>query len=245
MHENPRSSIPLLPGVRRRPGVRDAHRRRFVRRRSSPGVVAAVAFFAVGVFACDPANGQAGTTEIELKPTAARGQAVFAGGCFWCMEPPFEKLAGVTAVYSGYTGGPETGPAYKAVAAGKTKHAEAVLVEYDPKKITYEKLLYTYWRSINPTQINGQFFDVGPQYRTAIFYLNDEQKALAEKSKRELAASGKFKEPIAVQIVPPTRFWKAEEYHQDYYKKNPAHYERYAKGSGRKGYLKRTWSVDS
>lgn len=194
--------------------------------------------------ACGPANGQkasGGTEEIVLKPTATQGQAVFAGGCFWCMEPPFEKLTGVTAVYSGYTGGPEVSPGYKAVASGQTKHAESVLVEYDPAKITYEKLLYTYWRSVNPTQINGQFYDVGSQYRPAIFYLNAEQKTLAEKSKQELAASGKFKQPIAVQITKPTRFWKAEEYHQDYYKKNPAHYERYATGSGRKGYLARTW----
>ena len=179
--------------------------------------------------------------EIPLAPTAEIGQAVFAGGCFWCMEGPFEKLEGVYDVYSGYTGGKEPKPLYKNVAAGLTGHAESVLVEYNPVVISYKELLHAYWRSINPTQENGQFYDVGPQYRTAIFYLNEEQRKLAEASKKELEASGKFKDTIAVQIVPPTRFWKAEEYHQDYYLKNPAHYERYRVGSGRAGYLEKVW----
>ena len=210
------------------------------------------AVLALAFVACGEANGQkssgqtaGGTEEIVLKSTATEGMAVFAGGCFWCMEPPFEKLTGVSAVYSGYTGGPEVAPAYKSVAAGLTGHAEVVLVQYDPRKISYEKLLYTYWRSINPTQVGGQFYDRGQQYRTAIFYLNDEQRKLAEASKKELADSGKFDEPIAVQIVPPTRFWKAEEYHQDYYLKNPRHYKQYAVGSGRVGYLKRTWGGEA
>lgn len=214
------------------------------------------ALLALALVACGEANGQksagqsaggpaSGTEEVVLKTTATEGMAIFAGGCFWCMEPPFEKLDGVSAVYSGYTGGPEVAPAYKAVAAGLTGHAEAVLVRYNPRKISYDRLLDTYWRSINPTQVGGQFYDRGQQYRTAIFYLNEEQRRLAEASKQELADSGKFNEPIAVQIVPPTRFWKAEEYHQDYYLKNPRHYKQYAVGSGRVGYLKRTWGGEA
>ena len=233
----------------------DSYAPRIQRARTAPfaralTLLTSVALLSATALACDDANGQknsseseraGGTEEIVLAPTATRGQAVFAGGCFWCMEPPFEKLDGVKAVYSGYTGGTEIAPTYRAVYSGQTGHAEAVLVEYDPAKITYEKLLFTYWRSINPTQVNGQFYDVGPQYRTAIFYLNAGQKKLAEVSKQELADSGKFKAKIAVQIVPATRFWKAEEYHQDYYKQNPAHYKQYATGSGRTGYLEQLW----
>lgn len=197
--------------------------------------------------ACGPAGSAPQTFEkterIPLLKEAQNGEAhaIFAGGCFWCMEPPFDKLDGVKATYSGYCGGEKDHPAYDEVAAGRTKYAESVLVVYDPAKVSYEQLLHAFWRSINPVQKNGQFYDVGPQYRTAVFYLNETQQKLAKASKAELAASGKFKEPIAVEISPATDFWKAEEYHQDFYKKNPAHYNRYRTGSGRDSYLERVW----
>lgn len=180
--------------------------------------------------------------EVELNQTENEHIAIFAGGCFWCMEPPFEKLDGVKAVLSGYTGGSEKNPTYEQVSSGATGHTEAVLVKFDPEKVTYEQLVETFWRNINPTQRNGQFYDRGPQYRTGIFYLNDYQKKIAVDSKNELATSGKFDKPIATEITPAESFWRAEEYHQDYYRKNPEHYKRYKKGSGREDYIKETWS---
>jgi methionine-S-sulfoxide reductase len=202
--------------------------------------------------ACGEATGQSeppldrpsgGSPEIPLAVSDTRALAIFAGGCFWCMEPPFEKLDGVYDAVSGYTGGRESHPTYEMVSSGQTGHTEAVLVTYDPAKISYAKLLETFWRSINPTQRNGQFADIGTQYRTGIFYLNAEQQKLAEASKRELAASGKFQQPIATEIVAASPFYKAEDYHQDYYKKNPEHYNRYREGSGRAAYLRETWGA--
>ncbi len=181
-----------------------------------------------------------GTKSIPLNK-GKWAQAIFAGGCFWCIEPPFDKLDGVKATISGYIGGKEKGPSYKQVAYGLTGHTEAVMVLYDPKKVSYEKLLNVFWRQINPTQVNGQFVDRGTQYRTGIFYLNKKQKALAEKSKAALAESGKFKNPIVTEITKATAFWRAEEYHQDFYKKDPNHYYRYRRGSGRDQYLKSVW----
>ena len=171
--------------------------------------------------------------------------AILAGGCFWCMEGPFEKLEGVKSVTSGYTGGKKSNPTYKEVAAGLTEHAEAVEILYDPDGVSYAKLLEVFWRNINPTQVNGQFADKGRQYRTAIFYHNEEERKLAEKSKKELENSKKFDKPIATEIVPASKFYPAEEYHQDYYKKNPFHYQSYRRGSGREAYLKRTWGSES
>ncbi|MFO1481682.1 MAG: peptide-methionine (S)-S-oxide reductase MsrA [Turneriella sp.] len=167
--------------------------------------------------------------------------AVFAGGCFWCMEPPFEKLAGVKAVISGYAGGTEKNPTYDEVSYGRSSHIESVLVLYDPKQVTYEKLLGVFWRNINPEQEDGQFYDVGSQYKTYVFYGNAAERLAAEKSKAELLRSGKFRR-IATQLRPATEFWPAEDYHQDYYKKNPAHYQRYRVGSGRDAYLKVKWN---
>lgn len=167
--------------------------------------------------------------------------AVFAGGCFWCMEPPFDKIEGVVSTTVGYTGGKEEHPSYEAVASGRTGHAESILIKYDPSKVTYEKLLDVFWHNIRPTQKEGQFYDLGPQYRTVIFYLNESQKKKALESKKKLEESGKFQEPIATTIEPATRFWRAEEYHQDYYKKSPEHYKRYHRGSGREDYKKRVW----
>ena len=171
--------------------------------------------------------------------------AIFAGGCFWCMEGPFEKLDGVKSVISGYTGGQKTNPTYREVSAGLTEHTEAVEVKYDPKKVSYEKLLYVFWRSINPTQANGQFADRGKQYRTGIFYKDKEQKQLAVASKKELEESKKFSKPIVTEITAASDFYPAEEYHQDYYKKNPGHYKAYRKGSGREGFLKKTWGDEA
>ena len=171
--------------------------------------------------------------------------ATFAGGCFWCMEPPFEKLEGVVSVASGYSGGPEINPTYEQVASGRTGHAEAVEILYDPEKIRYEKLLEVFWMNIDPTQENGQFADRGRQYRTVIFYHDDEQKMKAEESKKSLGDSGKFSSPIVTDIEPFTSFYRAEDYHQDYYKKNPTHYKMYKKGSGREGFIERTWGSSS
>jgi methionine-S-sulfoxide reductase len=167
--------------------------------------------------------------------------ATFAGGCFWCMEPPFEQLEGVLSVTSGYTGGQKEHPTYEEVCAGTTGHAEAVQVVYDPSKITYEQLLDVFWRNVDPTTPNRQFTDKGPQYRTAIFYHTDEQKRLVEASKAKLATSGTFDQPIVTEIVPASTFYPAEAYHQDYYKKNPLRYKLYRVGSGRAGYLKKVW----
>jgi peptide-methionine (S)-S-oxide reductase len=179
--------------------------------------------------------------------TASRAQeqgleiATFAGGCFWCMEPPYDKLEGVHKTIVGYTGGTKKNPTYQEVSNGTTGHAEAVEVHYDPKVISYEKLVDTFWRNINPITIDKQFADEGSQYRTAIFYHNEEQKRIAEASKKEIEDSGKYKEPIVTQIVPASVFYPAEEYHQDYYIKNGVHYQMYRIGSGREGYLKKMW----
>jgi len=167
--------------------------------------------------------------------------AIFAGGCFWCMEPPFEKLDGVSAVVSGYSGGPEKNPTYQQVSAGATGHLEVVQVTYDPAEISYAELLEVFWRQIDPTDAGGQFADRGSQYKTAIFYGNEEEKRLAKASRDNLAASGKFDEPIATKILPAGPFYPAEDYHQDFYKKNPEHYNRYRVGSGRASYLEMTW----
>ena len=167
-------------------------------------------------------------------------KATFAGGCFWCMEPPFEKLEGVKEVISGYTGGQKENPTYEEVSSGSTGHVESIQVTYDTSKITYAKLLDVFWKQINPTDAGGQFADRGSQYRSIIFYHNDEQKRLAEKSKDELQNSGRFQKPIATEILPASRFYPAEEYHQDYYKKYPVNYKRYRQGSGREQFLEKT-----
>ena len=167
--------------------------------------------------------------------------AVFAGGCFWCMEAPFEKLEGVIEVVSGYSGGQKENPGYKEVSAGGTGHLEAIRITYEPSKITYAELLDVFWRQIDPTDSGGQFVDRGAQYKTAIFYQNDEQRRLAEKSRQELEESGRFKKPIVTEILKAPAFYKAEEYHQDYYKKSPLKYRFYRFNSGRDQYLKKIW----
>ena len=167
--------------------------------------------------------------------------ATFAGGCFWCMEPPFEKLEGVKGVVSGYTGGHKKNPSYNDVTSGNTGHVEAVEITYDPSKITYIELLEVFWKQIDPTDQGGQFADRGLQYKTAIFYHSEEQKKLAEQSKEKLERSGKFEKLIVTEIIPSSQFYKAEDYHQDYYKKSDLHYKRYRIGSGREGYLQKKW----
>ena len=171
-------------------------------------------------------------------------QAIFAGGCFWCMEPPFEKLEGVSAVISGFTGGQLANPSYEQVIAGHTGHVEAVEIHFDPQLVSYEQLLHIFWRQINPTDGGGQFVDRGDHYRSAIFYLNDAQRLAAEHSRDELAASGVFTLPIVTAILPAGPFYPAEEYHQDYYKKNPLRYRYYRYGSGRDGFLDRVWGKE-
>ncbi|MCK5569739.1 MAG: peptide-methionine (S)-S-oxide reductase MsrA, partial [Spirochaetes bacterium] len=151
-----------------------------------------------------------------LYADTGQGVATFAGGCFWCMEYPFEKLEGVSDVISGYMGGNKENPNYKEVSGGGTGHAEVVKIIYDPSKITYSELLEVFWMNIDPTDRGGQFVDRGSQYRTAIFYQNKEQKKLAEKSRKELDASGKYEKPIVTEITKASKFYKAEDYHQDY-----------------------------
>ncbi len=168
-------------------------------------------------------------------------KATFAGGCFWCMVKPFDRYDGVVEVISGYTGGKTKNPTYGQISSGTTGHLEAVQITFDPAKITYSELLDIFWRQINPTDSGGQFADRGTQYKTAIFYHTKEQKELALESKEKLGKSGKFKQSIATEIREAGEFYRAEEYHQDYYKKNPDHYEQYRRGSGREDYLKNTW----
>ncbi len=182
-----------------------------------------------------------GGTLLAVPPTEGLEVATFAGGCFWCMEPPFEKVAGVLSAKSGYTGGTELHPSYKQVAHGKTSHTESVRVLFDPKVVTYDKLLDVFWRSMDPTDLGGQFVDRGQHYRPAIFVHTDAQKQAALKSKAALQAEGPFKQEIVVPIVAASAFWLAEDYHQDFYKKDPSHYKRYRAGSGRSRFLQAHW----
>ncbi|WP_455207476.1 peptide-methionine (R)-S-oxide reductase MsrB [Kaarinaea lacus] len=168
--------------------------------------------------------------------------ATFAGGCFWCMEPPFDALNGVKNVVSGYTGGKEKNPTYREVSSGTTGHVEAVQITYNPAQISYRELLDVYWHQIDPTDAGGSFVDRGPQYRSVIFYHNDEQKQLALQTKQEQATSGVFNKPIVTDILPADAFYLAEDYHQDYYQKNPIRYKFYRYHSGRDQFLETTWS---
>jgi peptide-methionine (S)-S-oxide reductase len=167
--------------------------------------------------------------------------ATFAGGCFWCMEGPFDRLDGVVSTTVGYTGGAVEHPTYKQVSAGGTGHAEAVQVTYDPQQISYSELLDVFWRNIDPLTADGQFCDKGNQYRSAIFYHNDKQKRLAESSKAALAQSGRFEQPIVTEIQSATAFYPAEDYHQDYYQKNPIRYKFYRFTCGRDNRLRELW----
>lgn len=173
--------------------------------------------------------------------TASSAKAIFAGGCFWCVEEAFEKIPGVLSVTSGYTGGQVSTPSYEQVSAGKTGHAEAVEVLYDPGKVSYNTLLDVFWHNIDPITANAQFCDHGSQYRAGIFYDTDEQKTLAEASKQALVDSKRFDKPIVTEITKASAFYPAEEYHQDYYKKNPLRYKFYKHNCGRAQRLLELW----
>lgn len=193
-------------------------------------------------------------TLCALAASAAFGQspapsaskiAVFAGGCFWCMQPPFDHAKGVVKTIVGYTGGKESEANYSAVSGHRTQHREAIEVTYDPAQISYDQLLDIFWRNINPTQPDGQFADIGLSYQTAIYVGNDEEQKIAEASKEKLGKSGKFQKPIATEILPAMKFFPAEEYHQKYYLKNKAAYDAYHVGSGRVSYLEKLWGKEA
>lgn len=173
-----------------------------------------------------------------------QAHATFAGGCFWCMVEPFDQQPGILSVVSGYTGGRTEYPTYEDVCSNKTGHVEAVQITYDPDVFPYRKLLDLFWRQIDPTDPSGQFNDRGESYQTAIFYHTNEQKKIAEQSKKELEDSGKFTKPIVTPILPAQTFYPAEEKHQNYYRKNPFHYQLYKKGSGREDFIKNNWQVN-
>ena len=192
------------------------------------------ASFLIGAGDAEPA-----ATDLKLE------KATFAGGCFWCMEPPFDRLDGVVSVIAGYTGGKKVNPSYEEVSSGTTGHAESVEIIYDPSKISYSRLLDVFWHNIDPTVKDEQFCDSGTQYRTAIFYHDAEQKKLAEQSKKMLTDSKRFKGIIYTEITPATTFYKAEEYHQKYYKKNPVRYNFYRWNCGRDQRLKEIWGENA
>ncbi|WP_053958950.1 peptide-methionine (S)-S-oxide reductase MsrA [Sulfobacillus thermosulfidooxidans] len=178
----------------------------------------------------------------DMQPVSV---ATFAGGCFWCMVHPFDQMPGVLEVVSGYTGGTTANPTYEEVCSGTTGHYEAVQITFDPRKITYDQLLEAFWRQIDPTDNQGQFYDRGPSYRPAIFYHNAQQRELAEQSKARLKASGRFPAPIVVPILPAGQFYPAEAYHQDFYQTHPEHYQRYRRASGRDIFLAQFWGPSS
>jgi methionine-S-sulfoxide reductase len=186
------------------------------------------------------------TATIELaggqaSPAADPKTAVFAGGCFWCIQPAFDKAPGVLKTVVGYCGGTEANPTYELVGSEKTKYRESIQITYDPAKISYNQLLDIYWKQIDPTQGDGQFTDIGPSYRAAIFYADTDEKKIAEASKEKLVKSGKFKKPIVTEVLPVMKFWPAEDYHQKYSEKNPEHFEAFEDGSGRPSFQRNTW----
>ena len=185
-------------------------------------------------------GGLAGPAQAQGAP-APTAKATFAGGCFWCMEEAYDKVPGVVSTISGYMGGQTKNPTYEQVSGGRTGHAEVVQVEYDPAKVSYEKLLEAFWRNIDPTQKDAQFCDHGSQYRSAIFYHDEEQRRLAEASRAALVKSKPFKGEIVTQIAKADVFYPAEAYHQDYHQKNPARYKFYKTGCGREARLDQLW----
>jgi peptide methionine sulfoxide reductase msrA/msrB len=183
--------------------------------------------------------------EADPKTPATTKNAIFAGGCFWCIQTPYDKAKGVIKTVVGYTGGSEADATYEKVSTHQTKHREAIQVTYDPAQISYDQLLDIFWRQINPTQADGQFSDIGPNYQAAIYYGSDEEKKAAEASKEKLGKSGKFQKPIVTEILPALKFYPAEDYHQKYYLKKPTEFEEYHAGSGRVGFLKKAWGEPS
>ena len=184
-----------------------------------------------------------GTAAAQDKPAAGQAAAIFAGGCFWCVEEAFDKVPGVVATTSGYTGGTAENPTYRQVSAGGTGHFEAVKVDYDPAQVSYEQLLDTFWKNVDPFDPIGQFCDKGESYLSAVFVQNEEEKRLAETDKQEISA--KFGMPVATAVLPQAQFYPAEDYHQDYYTKNPAQYKYYKWGCGRAQRLEEIWGKPS
>ncbi|HEX5385146.1 MAG TPA: peptide-methionine (S)-S-oxide reductase MsrA [Gemmatimonadales bacterium] len=206
-------------------------------------ITAVLALAALGSARTPPAGGPASARPSGLPDTLET--ATFAGGCFWCMEHPFDQLEGVISVTSGYTGGHTKDPTYEEVSDGGTGHAESVQVVYDPSKINYSTLLNVFWHNIDPLTSNAQFCDHGTQYRSAIFYHGEEQHRLAEASKEALDQSHRFNKPIVTEVVPASTFYPAEEYHQHYYRKNPVRYKFYRWNCGRDQRLKQLWGNDA
>jgi peptide-methionine (S)-S-oxide reductase len=202
------------------------------------GLIAGVSIAGAVALAQDPKEADRGAQE-STEPD--RASAFFAGGCFWCMEPPYDELEGVISTTSGYVGGSVPNPTYEQVSAGGTGHAEAVRVVYDPSKLDYEQLLDVFWVNVDPTQVDGQFCDHGDQYRTAIFYADGEQKQIAEQSLAALEKTKPFDGEIVTEIAPATVFYPAEDYHQDYYQKNPLRYKYYYWACGREQRLIELW----
>lgn len=211
-------------------------------------IVIAAAVMTLAVVGCSSGRTASSGTEATAEPDGAAVEAtegletaIFAGGCFWCVESAFEDLPGVESAVSGYTGGPEVDPSYEDVSSGRTGHYEALRVRYDPRQISYEDLLYVFWRQIDPTDDGGQFVDRGQQYRSAIFVLDDEQRRLAEASRQQLAGEGAFDEPLVTPILDAGPFYPAEAYHQDFFRRNTERYTAYRQGSGRDQFLDRVW----
>lgn len=202
------------------------------------------ATIAIGALLANAGDSQEASRTLAALKEGNLAVATFAGGCFWCVEAGFEKVPGVVEAVSGYTGGQAKNPTYEQVSSGSTGHIESVAVYYDPKRISYEGLLAAFWRMIDPTDAGGQFVDRGGQYTTAIFYHDQQQEQAAEKSRDALQASGRFDKPIVTAIRPTGDFYPAEDYHQDYYKKNPIRYKFYRYRSGRDQYLDKTWGKD-
>ncbi len=203
-------------------------------------VLASVTLLAVLMLTLRPSV----TTADEALIPDGTARAIFAGGCFWCMEPPFDKLDGVLSTTSGYTGGSEKDPTYEQVSYGRTSHAEAIEIVYDPSKISYERLLHVFWRNIDPTVTNRQFCDRGSQYRTAIYYGDEDEKRLAESTRQAILDAG-IVDRVVTEIEPASTFYPAEEYHQDFYKKKPEHYKRYRQGCGRDARLREIWGEEA
>ena len=202
-----------------------------------PGLVPMLAAAAIALATAGALAQQEGST----MPEDGEAVATFAGGCFWCIEPPYDKLDGVIATVSGYTGGSKVDPTYEEVSAGGTGHTEAVRITYDPAKVSYERLLEVFWHNVDPLDAGGQFCDRGDQYRTGIFVHDEEQRRLAEASKRALEDSGRFDQPIVTEIVAAGAFYPAEDYHQDYYETNPIRYKFYRWNCGRDARLTQLW----
>ncbi len=203
--------------------------------------IVVIALFAPLAFACQSSPEESTEPSEATESRSNLEVATFAGGCFWCMQPPFDDIDGVESTVVGYTGGDEEEPTYNQVTSGTTGHVEAVEVRYDEDEVTYGELLDVFWRSIDPTDDGGQFADRGDHYRTFVFYHDDDQRQLAEDSRAKLDETGPFDDPVVTEIEAVGTFWIAEDYHQDYSIENPEHYEQYYVGSGRAGFLEETW----